>query len=407
MGAVDLHVNFCGIRFATPLILAATPSTRNGEMVKRAFDQGWSGVVWKSLGKISGVEDPKVSPSYAHHGHAHGGWNDQLGCFENIDLGNDIPTEESLKEIFQVKRDYPENPVIVSIRGEDSEERWGDLARRVEDTGADMIELMFSCPHDIADRNDGEGEVARRASTVTEWVRRVVRLPIMVKMSPNVTDIRIPARAAKAAGADAISATNTIRCVMGVDLKTLRPVPTVGGMSTFGGYSGPAIKPIVLRFVAELAGDPKLNLPISAVGGLTSWVDAVEYLLLGAATVQVGTAAMFYGFRIMEDLKSGLENFMKSKGIKSVSELVGLSLPYLTTHAALDRKSVLRAKPNSERCIGCLRCYIACRDGAYGAIEIGPNRVPVISEKECRGCSLCAMVCPLEGAIEMAPYQKQ
>jgi len=407
MGAVDLSVNFCGIRFATPFILAATPSTRNGEMVKRAFDHGWSGVVWKSLGKISGVDNPKVSPSYAHRGNPHGGWNDQLGGFENIDLGNEIPLEESFKEIFQVKKDYPDRVVIISIRGEDSEERWKDLARRVEDAGADMIELMFSCPHDIADRSDGEGEVARRASTVTEWVRRAVRLPIMVKMSPNVTDIRIPARAARAAGADAISATNTIRCVMGVDLKTLRPLPTVAGMSTFGGYSGPAIKPIILRFVAELAADSRLNLPISAVGGVTSWMDAVEYMLLGATTVQVGTAAMFYGFRIIDDLKSGLENFMKAKGVKAVSELIGLSLPYLTIQAALDRKTSMRAKPNLEKCVGCLRCYIACRDGAYGAIAIGQERVPVILEKECRGCSLCAMVCPLEGAMEMVPYQKE
>lgn len=400
MGTVELSVNFCSIKFRTPFVLAATPSTRKGEMIRRAFDHGWSGAVWKTLGKISGVDNPKVSPCYAHRG-----WNGELGGFENIDLGNETPIEESLKEITLVKRDYPNSVLIISIRGEDSEERWKDLAKRVEDAGADMLELMFSCPHDIADRKDSEGEVARQAKMITEWAREVVQIPIMVKMSPNVTDIRIPARAAKAGGADAISATNTIRCMMGVDLETFRPFPTVAGLSAFGGYSGPAIKPIILRFVAELARDPQLGLPISAIGGVTSWKDAVEYLLLGAHTVQVGTAAMFYGFGIIDDLRQGLENFMKAKGFTSVSDLIGLSLPYLTVQPSLDRRSRMKARLISEKCIGCLRCYAACRDGAYHAIEIGPEGTPILSEKECRGCSLCTMVCA-EGAIKMILHQE-
>jgi len=397
MKSVDWGIHFCGIQFTNPFIVAASPSTHLGDMVRRAFDYGWSGVVWKTLGAISGVEHPKVSPCYAHQG-----WNEHLQCFENIDLGNDVPLEQSFREISEVKKDYPHSVLIISIRGENDEGKWKELSKRAEDAGADMLELMFSCPHDIADKPDGEGEIGRQAEALTSWVREVVRIPIMVKMSPNVTDIRIPARAAKAGGADAISATNTIRSILGIDLKTLRPLPTVGGMSSFGGYSGPAIKPIILRMIAELARDPKLNLPLSAIGGVVSWMDAVEYMLLGASTIQVGTATMYYGFRIIDDLLSGLENFLKEKGLSSVSELIGLSLPYITTQPALDRNSMVKAKLNPEKCVKCLRCYVACRDGAYQAIEVGLDRTPQVLEKQCKGCSLCTHVCPLPGAMEMA-----
>ena len=394
----DLTIDFCGIRFKNPFVVAPSPSTHSGEQVRRAFDHGWAGAVWKTLGVISGVDHPKVSPCYAK-----AGWGETLRGFENIDLGNEVPLGESFKDIRRVKRDYPDSVLIVSIRGERSGERWKDLARRAEDTGADMLELMFSCPHDIADSAEGEGEIGRLARRITEWTREVVHLPIMVKMSPNVTDIRVPARAAKEGGANAISAANTIRCLMGVDLKTLRPLPTVGGMSAFGGYSGPAIKPVILRIVAELARDPKLGLPISAIGGVASWADAVEYLLLGARTVQVGTAGMFYGFRIIEDLLSGLENFMREKAFASVSDLVGLSLPYLVTQPSLDREYKVKARLNLDRCIRCLRCYVACQDGAYMAIDVGPERAPIVSEEKCQGCSLCTLVCPVEGALQMSP----
>jgi dihydropyrimidine dehydrogenase (NAD+) subunit PreA len=394
----DLSVDFCGLRFKNPFLVAPSPSTHCGDQVRRAFDYGWAGVVWKTLGVISGVEHPKVSPCYAKVGTDH-----LLEGFENIDLGNDVPLEVSLAEIAGVKRDYPDSVLIVSIRGEREERRWKDLARRVEDSGADIIELMFSCPHDIADSQEGEGEIGSLAKRITEWTREVVRTPLMVKMSPNVTDIRVPARAAKAGGADAISATNTIRCLMGIDLKTLRPLPSVAGYSAFGGYSGPAIKPIILGLVAELAKDPKLGLPISAIGGVVSWVDAAEYLLVGARTVQVGTAGMYYGFRIIEDLVSGLENFLAEKGFASVAELIGLSLPYLTTQPSLDRGYKVKPKLNSHRCIGCLRCYVACRDGGYMAMEVGPERMPLIDEEKCQGCSLCSLTCPVEGALEMVP----
>jgi dihydropyrimidine dehydrogenase (NAD+) subunit PreA len=402
MKQVELSIDFCGVKFANPFIVAASPSTHSGDMVRRAFDHGWSGVVWKTLGAIAGVNHPKVSPCYAHKG-----WNEQLQCFENIDLGNDVPLEQSFREISEVKRDYPGSVLIISIRGENDEGKWKELSKRAEDAGADMLELMFSCPHDIADSQDGEGEIGRRAKAITAWVRETVYIPIMVKMSPNVTDIRIPARAAKAGGADAISATNTIRSILGIDLKTLRPLPTVGGMSAFGGYSGPAIKPIILRMVAELARDPKLGLPLSAIGGVVSWMDAVEYMLLGATTVQVGTATMFYGFRMIDDLLSAMENFLREKGFSSVAELIGLSLPYITTQPSLDREYRVKVKLNLDKCIRCLRCYVACQDGAYMAIDIGPERTPIVLEEECQGCSLCTLVCPVDGAMEMVPAKSK
>jgi dihydropyrimidine dehydrogenase (NAD+) subunit PreA len=398
----DLSIEFCGLRLKNPFVVAPSPSTHCREQVNRALEHGWAGVVWKTVGAIAGVDVPKVSPCYAHlspNSHLHG--------FENIDLGNDVPLEESFREMAGVKKDHPDRVLIVSIRGEKSETKWKDLARRAEDTGADMLELMFSCPHDLADSEEGEGEIGRLARTITQWTREVVRLPIMVKMSPNVTDIRIPARAAKAGGADAISATNTIRCLMGVDLKTFRPLPTVGGYSAFGGYSGPAIKPIILRCVAELARDPKLALPIAAIGGVTSWSDAAEYLLLGSRMVQVGTAAMFYGFRIIEDLLSGLEQYLAQKGLPSVSDLVGLSLPYITTQPSLDRSYNVKAVPNLQKCVRCLRCYVACRDGGYLAIEFDQERTPVVLTEKCKGCSLCSLVCPVPGAMELVPSNKE
>lgn len=398
---VDLGVEFGGLRFTSPFVLAASPSTHSGNQVRRAFDHGWAGVVWKTLGSITGVPHPKVSPCYA----AQRGGGRILGL-ENIDQGNDIPLGKSFREIGQVKKDYPRSMLIVSLRGENLKKKWQDLARRAEDAGADMLELMFSCPMDIADSVQGEGMIGVQAQAITHWVREAVHLPIMVKMSPDVADVRIPARAAQTGGADALSATNTIRCLMGVDLKTLRPLPTVGGRSSFGGYSGPAIKPIVLRIVAQLARDPKLRLPISAIGGVATWQDAAEYILVGAGLVQVCTAAMVHGFRIIEDLRSGLELFMRSRGFSSLAEWRGLALPHLATQAELDRQAVQKARIDPARCIRCLRCFISCRDGAYGAIRAGSDRLPAVQERKCRGCSLCQWVCPVDGAVEMVPARQ-
>lgn len=394
---MNTALDFCGLQLRHPFVLAATPSSHSGEMVRRALDMGWAGVVWKSLGEIAGLADPKVSPCYAHHR----GLPGALGGFENIDLGNEIPLKQSLREISEIKRDYPEAGMIISIRGERDQDKWKDLARRAEDAGADMVEPMFSCPHDIKFSSQGEHALEQEAREITEWVREAVRIPIMVKMTPNVTDMRIPARGAQAGGAQAVSAANTIRSLMGVNVESLIPLPAVSGMSTFGGYSGPAIKPVILRFVADLARDKELRLPISAIGGVVTWQDAVEYLLLGASLIQVGTSVMYYGFRIIEDLLEGLEDYMLSQNFNSLKDMIGASLPFLTEQKNLDRSSRLLASLDKENCVRCLRCYIACRDGACQAIEAGEDGFPRVLEDKCVGCSLCSHVCPIEGVMRM------
>jgi len=394
---VDTRLRFCGLTLANPFVLAATPCSHTGDMVRRAVDQGWAGAVWKTLGAIAGLDNPRVSPCYAHQRRADGG----LNGFENIDLGNEVPLEQSFREIAAVKRERPHAVIIVSIRGERDRTRWETLARRAEDTGADMVEPMFSCPHDIGHSNQGAALLAQEAREVTGWVKAAVRVPVMVKMSPNVQDMRIPARAAREGGADAISASNTIRTILGVDLETLRPMPSVSGMSTLGGYSGPPIRPIIQRFIADLAQDAEVGLPLSAIGGVVTWQDAVQYMLLGASLIQVGTAVMYYGYRIIEDLVEGLGDFLETRGLSGVDEMVGASLPYLTTQGALDRSTRLLARPDLDACVRCLRCYVACRDGAYQAIEVAPDGSPRVIEDSCVGCSLCAHVCPIEGVMTM------
>ncbi|MCL5046854.1 MAG: NAD-dependent dihydropyrimidine dehydrogenase subunit PreA, partial [Actinobacteria bacterium] len=245
------------------------------------------------------------------------------------------------------------------------------------------------------------GQNPSKSAEVIGWVKGATGLPVIVKVTPNITDISPLARAAQAAGVDAISAINTAKCVAGVDLETLTPYPIVGGLSSYGGYSGPGLKPIALRFIAEMASDPELRVPLSGIGGISTWSDAAEFILLGASTVQVATAVMQRGYRIIEELVDGLRNFMERKGFASVEPMVGLSLPKLTQSGRLSRAYRVVSSVNREACIGCGRCYISCRDGAYDAIEIGPDRVPAINEEKCEGCALCSLVCPVDDCIKM------
>lgn len=392
----SLGVSFCGFDLPHPFLLAATPASRNGEMISRAFEMGWAGAVWKTIGQVPGVPNPKVSPAY--HSLR---WNHHIWCFENIDLGNPTPLDETLREISRVKAWFPDRLLVVSLRGDEAPRQWQELAIVAQQAGADMLELMVSCPHDASDNLTTDQTMTHTVSTVTRWIQAVASLPVMVKISPNTSDARLLARAAKGAGAQAISAANTIRCLAGVDLDTLVPLPSVGEHSCFGGCSGPALKPIVLQIVAELAMDPFLGLPLSAIGGVSDWRDAVEYLLVGATTVQVGTAVMLNGYRILEDLLSGLSNFLEQKGFSSCRDLIGHSIQYLTGQPQLSREHVVKARIVEEKCVRCLRCYVACRDGAHQAIEVGEDRLPWVDESRCVGCALCQQTCPVPGAVRM------
>jgi dihydropyrimidine dehydrogenase (NAD+) subunit PreA len=398
MSQISLETEFCGFKLINPFLLAPTPMTASAEMITRAFGRGWAGAVWKTIGIVSGVSSPKVSPRYLalrDDGH------DPIG-FENIDLGNARSYDESFSEMEQVKERFPRHMIIASIRGESDSNAWQELAIRADQAGADALEAMFSCPHDTEHGSQSaNGNWGRTMRQIAEWIRAVSSLPLAVKMSPNVADMRFQARIAASCGVTGVSVANTVRCLGGVDLDTLRPIPSVDGFSTFGGYSGPAIKPIILRFVAELASDSECGVAISGVGGISSWQDAVEYLLLGASSLQIGTGAMVYGQRIIDDLLDGLIQFMGRHEFESIPDLVGASLPYLIPHQELDRGHRVVPEIDLATCSRCGRCYLACTDGGESAIHFGPDRIPSVESETCSGCGLCAQVCPVEGCIDM------
>jgi dihydropyrimidine dehydrogenase (NAD+) subunit PreA len=312
-------------------------------------------------------------------------------------------------------------------------EAWHDIVKRSEDAGADGLELNFGCPHGMSERGMGSavGQVPEYAAMITEWVKEVARTPVLVKLTPNITDLRTVGRAARKGGADGLSAINTINSITGIDLDTLTPRPNVNGMSSHGGYCGPAVKPIALHMVQQIASDPAIDLPISAIGGVSGWRDAVEFILLGASSVQACTAPMHYGFRIVEDMIDGLNNWMDSKGYRTIEEFRGLSLPRVTDWQHLDLSYRIVARIDPAKCIGCQLCYIACWDGAHQCIHVDgfskpeealartrasivstpvspavshavpASRIPRVDEDECVGCNLCWLVCPVENCITM------
>lgn len=364
-------------------------------MISRAFEAGWGGAIWKTIGEpIQNVTSRLATLN--NNGRKMMGIN-------NIELITDRPVEVNLREIYEVKRRYPENALIVSLMYEMSRQSWHEIVKRVEDAGADGLELNFGCPHGMSERGMGSavGQVPEYIKMATSWVKETATVPVIVKLTPNVTDILHPGRMAVAGGADGLSLINTINSVMGVDLENFSPLPSVDGMGTHGGYCGPAVKPIALHMLSSLAKDPLLaNVHLSGIGGIASWSDAAEFIALGATTVQICTAVMHYGYRIVEDLSDGLARYLDSKGMNSVSELRGAALPQLTTWGGLNLDYRSIAQIDYEKCISCNLCYIACQDGAHQAIAIDSGK-PEIIEKECVGCNLCEMVCPVDSCITM------
>ncbi|MBI3941014.1 MAG: NAD-dependent dihydropyrimidine dehydrogenase subunit PreA [Acidobacteria bacterium] len=393
----DLSCNLGGIRSPNPFWLASGPPSNSGEQVARAFDQGWGGAVWKTVG------EPIINTTSRYSSID---WNGQrMMGLNNIELISDRPIEENLREIREVKRRYPDQAVVVSLMVDSTRKAWHDIVKRTEDTGCDGLELNFGCPHGMSERGMGAavGQVPEYTCQITAWVKEVARTPVIVKLTPNTSDVRYIARAAQKGGADAISLINTLNSITGIDLDTFVPRPNVGGMSTHGGYCGPAVKPIALNMVSSAALDPEFHIPISGIGGIATWRDAVEFILLGAGTVQVCTAVMHYGFRIIRDMLEGLEFYLEEKGFQSLNELRGRSLPHLTDWGNLDLNYRIVAKIDPETCIGCQLCYVACWDGAHQCIHLREDRrVPLIDEVECVGCNLCALVCPVEDCITMA-----
>jgi dihydropyrimidine dehydrogenase (NAD+) subunit PreA len=422
----DLTTEFAGIKSPNPFWLASAPPTNTGDQVMRAFDAGWGGAVWKTLG------NPIVNVSSRFGGVDYG--NMRMMGLNNIELITDRPLEVNLKEIREVKRRYPKNIVIASLMVETKDE-WREIIQKAEDAGADGLELNFGCPHGMCERGMGSavGNEPKVLEEIARWAVSFAKTPVIVKLTPNIGDITEPGEAVLRSGAHAISLINTIKSIVGVDLEKMVPLPRVGNASTNGGYCGPAVKPIALHLLSQLSRHPQIQrLPISGIGGISNWRDAAEFIALGSTTVQVCTAVMHYGYRIVEDMIEGLSDYLDSQGMKSVHELVGRAVPQYQEWGDLDLSYRVVADISLDKCIGCQLCYVACMDGAHQCIHLPGRteaesraaghvhmprlvpdravvsraaseggRVPYVDEDECIGCNLCALVCPVQGCITM------
>ncbi len=398
----DISNTFVGIKSPNPFWLASAPPTDKAYNVERAFEAGWGGVVWKTLGEEG---PPIVNVNGPRYGAVFGADRRLLGL-NNIELITDRDLHLNLREIKQVKKNWPDRAMVVSIMVPCEEDAWKRILPLVEETGADGIELNFGCPHGMSERGMGAavGQVPDYIEMVTRWCKATTRMPVIVKLTPNIADIRYPAQAAMAGGADAVSLINTITSITSVDLDNFAPEPTIDGKGSHGGYCGPAVKPIALNMVAQIARDEMTaDLPISGIGGITTWRDAAEFMALGAGNVQVCTAAMTYGFKIVLEMISGLENWMDEKGHKSLDDVIGRATPHVTDWQYLNLNYVTKARIDQASCIKCGRCHIACEDTSHQAITSmvkGKRHFEVI-DAECVGCNLCVNVCPVENCITM------
>ena len=402
----DLSSSFAGIRSPNPFWLASAPPTDKEYNVVRAFEAGWGGVVWKTLGEagppVVNVNGPRYAALYSQ--------DRRLIGFNNIELITDRPLETNLEEITRVKRNWPDRAMVVSIMVPCDEQSWRAILPRVEDTGCDGIELNFGCPHGMSERGMGSavGQVPEYIEMVTRWCKQYTRLPVIVKLTPNITDIKPPALAAHRGGADAVSLINTINSVMGVDLDSLLIYPNTGGTGSHGGYCGPAVKPIAQNMVAEIARTPEMaGLPISGIGGITTWKDAAEFIALGCGNVQVCTAAMTYGFKIVQEMVDGLSNYMDQKGFASIDAFRGRAVPSIVNWNQLNLNHIEKARIDQDACIQCGRCHVVCEDTSHQAIMATKNgqRHFEVMDDECVGCNLCVSVCPVPECITMRALQ--
>ncbi|MEP3197590.1 MAG: NAD-dependent dihydropyrimidine dehydrogenase subunit PreA [Lentilitoribacter sp.] len=396
----NLQSNFLGIKSPNPFWLASAPPTDKEYNVRRAFEAGWGGVVWKTLGSEG---PPVVNVNGPRYGAIYGADRRLLGL-NNIELITDRDLYTNLEEIKRVKADYPDRAIIVSIMVPCEEEAWKAILPLVEETGADGIELNFGCPHGMSERGMGAavGQVPEYIEMVTRWCKQYYSKPVIVKLTPNITDIRKPAAAAKRGGADAVSLINTINSITSVNLDSMSPEPSIDGKGTHGGYCGPAVKPIAMSMVSEIArNEETAGLPISGIGGVTTWRDAAEFMALGCGNVQVCTAAMTYGFKIVEEMISGLEQWMDEKGYSSLDDFVGMAVPNTTDWQYLNLNYIAKAKIDQDLCINCGRCFAACEDTSHQAISMSPDRKFEVIDEECVACNLCVNVCPVEGCITM------
>lgn len=389
---VDLKITFCGVNCENPFFLSSSVVGSNYEMVAKAFEMGWAGVAFKTIGTFVPEE---VSPRFAavrNEGNSFTG-------FKNIEQISDHELKENLDYLKRLKKDYPDKIIVASILGQ-NEEEWTHLAKLMTEVGADIIECNFSCPHMTGEGLGSDvGQNPDLVALYTAATRRGTDLPILAKMTPNIGNMEIPAIAAIKSGATGIAAINTIKSIVNVHLDDYSSEPDVEGKSCVGGYSGKMVKPIALRFIHDMKKHPALkNIPISGMGGIETWRDAAEFIALGCENLQITTAVMQYGYRIIDDLIDGLSSYLGDKGYSSLQELVGVALPNFIPADKLNRHSILYPKINRSKCIGCGRCYLSCYDGGHQAIETDSEEKPKLNPTKCVGCHLCTLVCPV-GAI--------
>ena len=384
-----LKADLCGVPLENPFLLSSSVVASTYDMCARAFEAGWAGAAFKT---ICDFDIHEASPRYS----AITGPAGSIIGFKNIEQLSDHSVEENMAVFRQLKKTYPSKVILASIMGRDDAE-WERLARLCEENGADAVELNFSCPN-MADGGLGSdiGQVPELVERFTSAARRGTRVPVLAKLTPNVAAMSPAAEAAKRGGADGIAAINTIKSIIGVNPYTFVSAPAVRGKSAVGGYSGNAVKPVALRFIAELGQNPELSgMHISAMGGIETWADALEFIALGAGSIQVTTAVMQYGYRIIDDLKSGLNYYLARAAFNSVKDAVGIGLDSVSpTTDVLERDTILYPKFHPDRCIGCGRCQISCADGGHQAIFLGEDRKPRLKAKNCVGCHLCVLVCP-------------
>jgi dihydropyrimidine dehydrogenase (NAD+) subunit PreA len=391
----DLSITFMGVKFPNPFCLSSSPVGNCYDMCAKAYREGWGGVVFKTIGPKHYLID-EVSPRFD----ALTKEAEPFVGFKNMEQIAEHSLEENLEDLRKLKQNYPDHVLIASIMGS-NEEDWEELARLVTEAGADMIELNFSCPQMTSHAMGSDvGSSPELCKKYCEAVRRGTSLPFMAKMTPNITDMCIPAIASMEGGANGISAINTIKSIINVDLDKKVGLPIINGKSSISGYSGKAVKPIALRFIQQMKSNPKLkDTELSGIGGIETWEDAAEFILLGCKNLQMTTSIMQYGYRIVEDLCDGLSHYMEKEGVDHLEDLVGLANKNIIPAEELDRDYKVYPSIDLDKCIGCGRCVISCFDGAHQAMEWNKEeRRPNCNTDKCVGCLLCALVCPI-GAI--------
>lgn len=392
----DLSVNFCGVKFENPFCLSSSPVGNSAEMCSRAYEAGWGGIVYKTLGLEKSFKIVMPSPRLSVYNYG----DKRFVGLQNAEQITDRPIKDNIQDIAYLKKNYPAKVLISSIMGY-TDNDWTELAKMSEDAGADMLELNFSCPQ-MARKDAGHriGQDYDAISHFTEIVKKASNLPVMAKMTPNITDMIPVALAAKEGGADAISAINTIKAITDIDIENFAPLPNIHGTSAATGFSGPSAKPIAMRFVSDLYNSKELNLPISAIGGIETWIDALHFILLGGTTIQVTTGILRYGYRIVEDMIEGLSDYMIDRNITSLNDLKGKAAKKIIDPSEFTTRYQVVSVIDEDKCIGCGQCYISCHDGANQAMQFDSDkRKASVDEEKCVGCLLCKHVCPVWDCI--------